>query len=418
MTRHHSPVLLAFYLTCLGWSLGVSYPLGLEPAIARPSVDRANSFFMAQSATPEPLPLNIGSRGEAVKELQNRLKTLGFYKGEADSVYGESTKVAVSAFQKSIDLKPDGVVGTTTWSRLQAAAAEKASEENAQSEKDEKQASKSNSSNSRRKKLLLLLIGASGTLAAFGAGLVVLVRILDSGKKTAKSPQADESIALPLKSSKNKRVPQPTPIDTEPPTNGQTVSALTLSNQNLTENPSNPQTSNSAPLVRSSSGHLSKRNVINQLIRELREPDPQKRRKAIWELAQRGDSRAVQPLLDLMIDSDSKQRSLIVEALSQIGLRTLQPMNKALSLSLQDGNPEVRKNAIRDVTLMYESVAQISQILSYAIDDPDPEVQETVRWAMGQLDRIRTPTAVTSLPPSQRPLSFSENQLKDSPPFE
>ncbi len=131
-------------------------------------------------------------------------------------------------------------------------------------------------------------------------------------------------------------------------------------------------------------------NIVDQLIRDLHNGDPTKRRKAIWELAQRGDSRAMQPLLDLLMDADSQQRSLILEALSQIGTRTLKPMNRALAVSLQDDNAEVRKNAIRDLTRMYESLAQLSQLLRHAVEDPDKEVQETARWALTQLSRIRT----------------------------
>ncbi len=143
---------------------------------------------------------------------------------------------------------------------------------------------------------------------------------------------------------------------------------------------------------------LSKINIVDELIKDLQNPDPNKRHKAIWELAQRGDSRAMQPLVDILIDADSKQRGLILEALSQIGNRTLKPMNRALVLSLQDENPEVRKNAIRDVTRIYDMMAQISQLLRYAVDDPDLEVQETARWALSQLNRVRGLSAIDNFP--------------------
>jgi HEAT repeat protein len=160
---------------------------------------------------------------------------------------------------------------------------------------------------------------------------------------------------------------------------------------------------------------LSKINIVDELIKDLQAPDPQKRRKAIWELAQQGDSRAVQPLVDLMIDSDSKQRSLILEALSQIGAKTFKPLNRALAVSLQDDNAEVRKNAIRDLTRIYELVAQVTQMLCHAADDPDPEVQETARWAMSQLSRIRTPMALENLPPSQSSRNLLENHDQEPP---
>src|SRR6476469_2942860 len=119
--------------------------------------------------------------------------------------------------------------------------------------------------------------------------------------------------------------------------------------------------------------------IIEALIEDLQHLNPAKRGKAIWELGQRGDSRAVEPLLDLLPNSDSKQYSLILASLSEIGIRTLKPMNNAWSISLQNENPEVRKNAIRDLTRIYELVNQISYLLHRATDDPDPEVQETAR---------------------------------------
>ena len=141
---------------------------------------------------------------------------------------------------------------------------------------------------------------------------------------------------------------------------------------------------------------LTRLDRVDELIRELREPDADQRQQAIWELAQQADSRAVQPLVNLLLDSDSQQQSLILEALSQIGTRALKPMNRALALSLQDDDAHVRKNAIRDLTRIYELVAQLSQLLYYATDDPDPGVQETARWALGQLNNIRMPNAMAS----------------------
>lgn len=131
---------------------------------------------------------------------------------------------------------------------------------------------------------------------------------------------------------------------------------------------------------------ISSGDPIQVLLEELRESDPKKRRQAIWKLAQTADSRAMNPLVDLMIDTDSQERSLILEALSQISARTLKPMNHALTLSLHDKNPQVRKNAIRDLTRIYELMSQISQLLCHAIDDSDREVQETAKWAINQLN--------------------------------
>ena len=62
--------------------------------------------------------LKTGSQGAEVTELQAVLKLLGYYTGEVNGVYGDSTAIAVSRFQQAAGLKPDGVVGAETWRRL------------------------------------------------------------------------------------------------------------------------------------------------------------------------------------------------------------------------------------------------------------------------------------------------------------
>lgn len=145
--------------------------------------------------------------------------------------------------------------------------------------------------------------------------------------------------------------------------------------------------------------------IVETAIQNLHSRDPAKRRQAIWELGQRGDSRAIQPLVDLTLDADSSERSLILAALSEIGVRTLKPMNRALAVSLQDENPDVRKNAIRDLTRVYDLMTQVAQLLNHASADGDREVSETARWAIGKLDRIRTLAGrdLSALPGSEPP---------------
>ena len=155
-----------------------------------------------------------------------------------------------------------------------------------------------------------------------------------------------------------------------------------------TENHDNRSLLANPPLEATS--RLARIEVVETLMTDLHSPDPGDRRKAIWELGQRGDSRAIQPLVNLLMDADSQQRSLILAALSEIGLRSLKPMNRALMMSIQDDSPEVRKNAIRDVTRICDAVAQISQLLQYAASDTDPEVRDTAQWALMQLERIRS----------------------------
>ncbi|TAF02004.1 MAG: HEAT repeat domain-containing protein, partial [Nostocales cyanobacterium] len=127
-----------------------------------------------------------------------------------------------------------------------------------------------------------------------------------------------------------------------------------------------------------------------ELMQELQSGNSKKRRQAIWKLGQDGDSRAVKPLLDLMIDTDSEQRSLILGTLGEIGTRTLNPINRALIISMRDENPQVRKNAMRDLVRIYDMMGKTSKIVLHAIEDPDPEVQETAKYALNQMNRIRT----------------------------
>ena len=55
-----------------------------------------------------------GSRGEEVRQIQKKLKSLGYYKGEADGIFGAATRAAVVAFQKNCGLAADGIVGPKT----------------------------------------------------------------------------------------------------------------------------------------------------------------------------------------------------------------------------------------------------------------------------------------------------------------
>ena len=406
MIRHRSPALLAACVTCLSCTLGVSCNVGLEPAIAS-AVVNSSALRVAQAppAVTEPPTLNLGSKGPAVVALQTKLKQLGFYDGLADGNYTQSTKLAVSKFQKSVGLEADGIAGSTTLSRLQTAQAAKSTPKAATPTKP-----RSQHKNWIRVTLLLGL-----TIAIAGGGISFLLKRFGKSQKAVKPTlEADEDNLPKQHAPENGVPPQTQTLNYDPQTNGYNPSILMAPLPSHSETHSRVQTpSDSLPIEKTT--RLAKISIVDELIKDLREPDPQKRRRAIWELAQQGDSRAVQPLVDLMIDSDSKQRSLILEALSQIGAKTFKPLNRALALSLQDDNAEVRKNAIRDLTRIYESVAQVTQMLCIAADDPNPEVQETARWAMNQLSRIRTSTTIENLPSSQSSRNVLENNDQEPP---
>jgi hypothetical protein len=58
--------------------------------------------------------LGTGSKGEAVRELQQALAVLGFNPGPVDGFFGPSTRKAVIEFQEANDLVADGIVGQKT----------------------------------------------------------------------------------------------------------------------------------------------------------------------------------------------------------------------------------------------------------------------------------------------------------------
>ena len=55
-----------------------------------------------------------GSRGDDVREIQEKLITLGYLDGKADGIFGPKTEGAVLAYQKDRNLDETGMVGTGT----------------------------------------------------------------------------------------------------------------------------------------------------------------------------------------------------------------------------------------------------------------------------------------------------------------
>lgn len=67
------------------------------------------TFTSAQSAI-----LSMGSRGERVALIQQRLKEWGYYTGDVDGIFGRGTHNAVVRFQRQNKLSADGQVGSKT----------------------------------------------------------------------------------------------------------------------------------------------------------------------------------------------------------------------------------------------------------------------------------------------------------------
>lgn len=117
---------LGVLLVALGFLIGQMVPtigrVRWEMSLTPTPEPAAPGSVMA--VTPDPsLPtaepvLRSGMTGEAVKNLQSRLYTLGYYTAEIDGQYGAATKEAVLSFQRLNGLDADGIVGAETREAL------------------------------------------------------------------------------------------------------------------------------------------------------------------------------------------------------------------------------------------------------------------------------------------------------------
>ena len=90
-------------------------------------------YYEPASSTPAPAPdddeqetyirLAQGSNGSKVKNLQNRLKELGYYTGKVDGNFGSGTAGAVKRFQRAINVNVTGVATASFQRRLYASNA-------------------------------------------------------------------------------------------------------------------------------------------------------------------------------------------------------------------------------------------------------------------------------------------------------
>ena len=73
--------------------------------------------------------LQLGSRGDEVKKLQELLNGNGFSL-DMDGIFGEKTHAAVREYQQKMGLDVDGIVGDLTWGKLFGNGAESGSSDN------------------------------------------------------------------------------------------------------------------------------------------------------------------------------------------------------------------------------------------------------------------------------------------------
>lgn len=66
--------------------------------------------------------LKMGSTHPHVVALQKTLRSLGYFVGKVDGIFGPRTRAAVLAFQADKEIAVDGIVGPQTWGKLSVAS--------------------------------------------------------------------------------------------------------------------------------------------------------------------------------------------------------------------------------------------------------------------------------------------------------
>ncbi|MEO0844436.1 MAG: peptidoglycan-binding protein, partial [Cyanobacteria bacterium J06643_5] len=284
-------IVIFTYLSCFGFNI--------NPVLAA-SYDKTPSFLKVAQAdssnTTSRTNLRLGSVGEDVKLLQTQLKKLGYYDGSADGQFGESTRDAVIEFQLEKKVLADGVVGNQTNELIKAETLkqnnfvstptpEPASEDVPETEKPSK-------SNNGWIQLVLIVMG----LLAGGGILFYLFKLFRRSKQPSNGAIYDDDDETYIA-----QAPEYEASQDEFVNNNQDQKYLTGTQEdNLEEVASTIQPSAQIiPTEKTSS--LAKLNVVDELIEDLDSPNPTQRRKAIWELGQKGDSRAIQPLVEQMV---------------------------------------------------------------------------------------------------------------------
>jgi peptidoglycan hydrolase-like protein with peptidoglycan-binding domain len=103
-------------LTTPPFGLNNPSAISTPEAIAPPSIAQQLSTFQPTRSV---IHLQLGDRGNAVRDLQMRLRQLGYYQGAIDGIYGSQTMQAVAALQDREGLLVDGIAGFETLAKLQ-----------------------------------------------------------------------------------------------------------------------------------------------------------------------------------------------------------------------------------------------------------------------------------------------------------
>ncbi|HEY9699606.1 MAG TPA: peptidoglycan-binding protein [Trichocoleus sp.] len=102
----------------------VIYPAQPDPAYIRPSVTndyRNPGFVNVRPNETQPIRgvfLRRGDNGETVRQVQELLRSAGYFDAPATGFFASLTESGVKAFQRDRGLGVDGIVGEATWIAL------------------------------------------------------------------------------------------------------------------------------------------------------------------------------------------------------------------------------------------------------------------------------------------------------------
>ncbi|HEY7174948.1 MAG TPA: L,D-transpeptidase family protein [Micromonosporaceae bacterium] len=97
-----------------------SPPSSAIPGAGNTSGGTTGDGGVTSNATPTPpaplslVGLRVGSKGEAVTQLQQKLSALGYWLGNVDGKFGDATQQALFALQKAAGITPSGKVSSAT----------------------------------------------------------------------------------------------------------------------------------------------------------------------------------------------------------------------------------------------------------------------------------------------------------------
>ncbi|MGJ3247516.1 MAG: peptidoglycan-binding protein [Elainellaceae cyanobacterium] len=408
-----------------------------------PVADFAQASLVSTRLTESPTPSSeVTPSGAEVTQLQTLLYQAGYYNGEIDGVYGDQTRLALVELQRQFGVSDTGELDQKTWQILQelnpgtdiseffkddstlasepseTASAEDEASPDAPSSLEVDAGATVNTENAQQdwlnQFLIIAVVLGTGSIVTYALTYYGLIRIPRSRQISLFfrrfMARASHPSATPRTAASSHRFHRSS-LTSSSLSSSQIRSLDTNRVEASENNAESPSSDEPSLMVTTPVTPPSQTEIVRQLTLDLDHTDPNVRRKAIWELGQQGNSDAIFPLIELMATSDSHQRCLILAAVSEIGIRILKPMNRALIVSMQDENADVRKNAIREITRIYDLVAQVNRHLRFAINDVDAEVRKTAQWALQRIDRTLSESDST-LPELSTLVQSSEHGLE------